>query len=675
MNLVGTGMLVVVVAGLAAVLTGAVAPQHRHRAVLGAVLTCVAAAGGILAGGAALAGDGWSIELTGVLPLSTFTLSADPLSGVFLLLIGAVALASAVYSIGYGGGSRVSQTLLPLFVTTMLLVPVAANVTTFLILWELMALASLGLILTEHKQRPTVRDAALWYAAMTHAGMVAILLALSLLASGAGSESFAAIRQGASAMSPATRSLVFVLALVGFGSKAGMVPLHPWLPRAHTEAPSHVSALMSAAMVKLGLYGLIRVTFDLLGGGPRWWGVLVLALGGLSAAYGVMQALVSTDLKRLLAFSTTENMGLILIGVGASAMFAADGNRTLATVLMAAALMHALNHAGFKALLFLGAGSVLRATGLRDLDRMGGLAARMPVTTVLFGLGALGAAALPPGNGFVSEWLLLQGLIHGISGGQVPDVVASVAMPLAVGVVALTAGLGVATFVKAFGVGLLARPRSAEAAAATESPMTMRVGMVLAAAGCGVLALAPTVVVHSLGNAIAVLPTIRAANPVAADLVMLRPSGVTASMSPLLIAVLLLCGALLLGRVVVRVGRALPRRTALIWGCGGDRLSPRMEYTATSFAEPLARVLDDVLRPDQSIDITHHDEAHYLVESVSFRHQVPDRIEARLYPPLLRLATWWGHRASGIQNGSIHRYLAFGFIGLLVVLVAVGLTG
>jgi hydrogenase-4 component B len=663
---------VLVVAGVGAL--GAVASGPRRRAFIAGLSATVAGTLGVLAGSLALSGETFSATVPQLLPLSEAVIAVDALSGVFCVLIGGVAVIAGLYSIGYSGGdhadgvgsgSRTAQGLLPLFVATMILVPVAGNVTTFLVLWELMALASLGLVLAEHRLRPAVRDAGVWYAAMTHAGLIAILLGLVLFASKAGGESFEVLRDAD--VSATARSVVFLLVLLGFGSKAGMVPLHVWLPRAHPEAPSSVSALMSAAMVKLGLYGVLRVGFDLLGGGPRWWWLLVLIVGGVSALYGVLQASVAVDLKRLLGYSTTENMGLILLGVGAGGMFAADGNRTLASLLIGAAMLHALNHAGFKTLLFLGAGSVLRSTGSRDLDSLGGLVSRMPVTTALFGVGALSAAALPPGNGFVSEWLLLQGLIHGLPGA---DAVVAVAMPLAVGVVALTAGLGVATFVKAFGVGFLARPRSAAAAAAKESPVTMRAAMLLAGIVCAALAIVPASVGPALTEVLAVLPTVEDGAPLR-GVVTLRLTGIEGSMSPLLILAGLLVAALL---VVALVRRGLPRRESLVWGCGGTRLDPRMEYTATSFAEPLTRVFDDVLRPEYDVDVTHHAESQYLIESVRYRQRVDDRLEASLYPPVLAAGSKLGTTLSRLQNGSVHRYLALGLIGLITVLVVVGLT-
>lgn len=414
MSFVGLG-LVLVMSGATLAVGSVFLPSPRVRVIASGCLTCVIGVGGLLAGASALAGETFSATARYLLPFSEAAISVDPLAGIFMCLVGGVAVATGLYGIGYphlgehpslpavGVSSRSIQAALPLFVASMIIVPAAANVTTFLVMWELMALLSLVLVLAEHRARPEVGEAGVWYAAMTHAGLVAILLGLVMFASHAGTESFAGLREAAAQLSPGSRSLIFLLTLVGFGSKAGMVPLHVWLPRAHPEAPSHVSALMSAAMVNLGLYGVLRVGFDLLGGGPRWWWVMVLALGGLSALYGVLQASVATDLKRLLAYSTSENLGLIFVGVGAAGMFAAEGNRTLASLLLIAALLHTVNHAAFKTLLFLGAGAVLRSTGLRDLDRLGGLAKRMPVTTALTGIGALAASGLPPGNGFVSE--------------------------------------------------------------------------------------------------------------------------------------------------------------------------------------------------------------------------------------------------------------------------------
>jgi formate hydrogenlyase subunit 3/multisubunit Na+/H+ antiporter MnhD subunit len=606
--------------------------------------------------------------------LAGVVLTVDALSGVFVAVVGAVAVAVGIYGIGYarnGLDGRGVQAMLPLFVVAMLLVPVAASVGTFLLCWELMALTSLLLVLAQHRSREEVASAARWYAVMTHLGFVAILIGLLVLAGHATDDSFPAMRIAGGQLSPAAAGLVFVLTLVGFSSKAGIVPLHAWLPRAHPEAPSHVSALMSAAMVTMGVYGIARVGFDLLGGGPAWWWLLVLGLGALSAVYGILQAAVGTDLKALLAYSTAENMGLVLVGVGAAGLFAASGSPLLASLAMTAALLHVGNHAAFKTLLFLAAGSVLHATGTRDLDALGGLRAGMPATTAAFGLGALSASALPLGAAFVSEWLLLQALVHGLATGGVST---ATVIPLAVATVALTAGLAVATFVKAFGVGFLARPRSDAAAQAHESTPTMLAGMAVAGAACVALALAPVLVLRAVAGVGAVL--VGGSDPLNAGLLVMHLRGFTGSLSPLLIAAAVLAGMLSVAALVrLLAPRYRARATARLWDCGAGPMSPRMEYTATSFAEPLQRVFDDVVRPEQDVDVTHHRESRYLVEAVSYRLRVADRVEHRLYRPILNAVRVWGRLGPRLATGSVHLYLGYGFYtlcGVLILLVVIG---
>jgi hydrogenase-4 component B len=656
--------------GLAGVgaLAGLVAPARWRSLAAGAAIAAVGAAGAA-AGFAVVSGTGWQVSLPDLLPLAGVSLSADALAGWFLLLIGGVAAVVGVYTVGYAGrsghgpASRAALAVLPVFVAAMLLVPVAASVSTFLLAWELMAVTSLLLVLGEHRHSPAVRTAGLWYAAMTQAGFVAVLLGLVWLAAAAGGESFAVIRAAGPGLSPVVAGGVFLLCVAGFASKAGAVPLHPWLPRAHAEAPSHVSALMSAAMVKLGVYGIVRVGFDLLGGGPRWWWLLLGGLGAVSALYGILQAAVATDLKRLLAFSTSENVGLILLGLAAAGLWADAGQPAVAGVALAAALLHAANHAGFKTLLFCGAGSVLRATGTRDLDVLGGLSRRMPATTLLFTVGALGAAALPPGNGFVSEWLLLQALLHRA---PAAGTVITVAAPVAVAVVALTAGIGVAAYVKALGTGFLARPRSTAAASAVESPPSMLAGMGLAAVVCAGLAVAPAVSAPALDRIATGLNAGTA--PLAGGGVDVRLSGIASTISPLWIAV----GVVGLAVGYAAAARALgrTRRRAAAWDCGDGPLTPRMEYTATSFAEPLQRVFDNVLAPEQDVDVTHPAESAYLVRAVQYRRRLPDRVEARLYRPLIAAADTVGRAARLLATGSVHRYLAYMLGALVAVLVA-----
>jgi formate hydrogenlyase subunit 3/multisubunit Na+/H+ antiporter MnhD subunit len=665
----GTAAAVGVLAAVAAV-----ALPVRWRSAAVGMGTALTGAAGAAAGVAAMAGDTFSVVLPGVLPLSGVSLALDALGGLFVAVTGGVAVAAGVYATSYarshGLAARAAQAMLPLFVVAMLLVPAAASVGTFLVCWELMALASLLLVVAEHRSRPAVAQAGRWYAVMTHLGFVAVLIGLLILAANADDDSFAALRVAGGHLAPGLAGVVFVVTLVGFGSKAGIVPLHAWLPRAHPEAPSHVSALMSAAMVNLGVYGVVRVGFDLLGGGALWWWLLVLALGAISAVYGILQAAMSTDLKRLLGHSTTENMGLVLVGVGAAGLFATSGDQVLAGLALAAALLHVINHAAFKTVLFLAAGSVLHATGTRDLDALGGLRAGMPVTTAVFGLGALAASALPPGTAFVSEWLLLQALIHGLPTSGTPAGTAiAIAMPLAVAAVALTAGLAVATFVKAFGVGFLAKPRSEAARTARESAPGMLAGMGVAAVACVVLALLPMSVLPAVSAASGVV--VGAGDPAVSGAMSLRLAGVTGFLSPLLLTVALLAAMVLVVAAVRVLAVRRARRVVRLWDCGGGPMSARMEYTATSFAEPLQRVFDDVVRPEQDVDVTHHEESRYLVRAVEYRRRVPDRIERRLYEPVLAVVAAWGRVGGRLATGSVHRYLGYGFYtvcGLLMLL-------
>ncbi|WP_156686320.1 proton-conducting transporter transmembrane domain-containing protein [Mycobacterium sp. Marseille-P9652] len=639
-------------------------PNNFHRILTG-VSTSLLGAGGLWAGALGMFGSLPTIRIGWLLPLAGVQLGLDPLGGFFMALTGAVAVAVGVYTIAYARSERLGRftlAVLPVFVAAMLLVPAAGSVTTFLLAWESMAVASLVLVLAHHT-RPQVRSAALTYAVMTQLGFVAILVGLMVLSAAGGADRFDDLHR----IPPgACTAVVFLLTIAGFGSKAGLVPLHAWLPRAHPEAPSPASALMSAAMVNLGVYGICRVDLQLLGPGPRWWGLTLMTIGGLSALYGVVQASVATDLKRLLAYSTTENLGLITLALGAATLFAATGAHAPATIAAVAAMLHLIAHAAFKTLAFLAAGSVLAATTLRDLDRLGGLAPRMPLTTGLFGVAALGAAGLPLGAGFVSEWLLVQSLIH--TAPQHATVLA-LTTPLAVGAVALCTGLGVAAMVKAFGIGFLARPRSDQAARAREAPGTMLAGMAIAGAACLVLAVAPSVVAPALRSAAAALPAAR--NVQFTDLgAVVRLPGLQGSIAPGVIAAGLGAAAVVAAVLALwRVRRRPAPATLPLWACGADDLTARMQYTATSFAQPLQRIFDDVLRPDTDIEVTPAAESRYLAERISYRSRIGDAIEERWYLPVIQFIVTAGELVRRAHTGSVHLYLAYGALGVLTVVV------
>jgi formate hydrogenlyase subunit 3/multisubunit Na+/H+ antiporter MnhD subunit len=649
---------------VAATATPNMLPRNGFGPAVGGVVTSGVGIVGIWLGLQGMFGSVRPVDVDWLLPLSGIRIELDPLGGFFMALTGAVAVPVGCYAIGYARRehlSWVTLAVLPVFVAAMMLVPAAGSVMTFLLAWELMAIASLTLVLSEHT-RPQVRSAGLSYAVMTQLGFVAILVGLMVLSAAGGADRFADL----TGVSGGARAAVFVLTLVGFGSKAGLVPLHAWLPRAHPEAPSPVSALMSAAMVNLGIYGIARFDLQLLGPGPRWWGLALMAVGAVSALYGVLQASVATDIKRLLAYSTTENMGLVTLALGAGTLFADTGAYSPATIAAAAAVLHLMAHAAFKSLGFLAAGSVLAATGLRDLDLLGGLARRMPTTTVFFGVAALGACGLPLGAGFVSEWLLVQSLIHAAPG---HDPMVALTTPLAVGAVALATGLSVAAMVKAFGIGFLARPRSRPAADAGEVPPSMRAGMAIAAGACLVLAVAPVLVAPTVRRTLATLPLAHAVEFTDLGTVVRLP-GVSGSIAPGVVAASVVVAALVASGLARTRSRRRPAPAVLpLWACGADDLSERMQYTATSFAEPLQRVFDDVLRPDTDIEVTHTVESRFMADRITYRTAITDTIELRLYTPVVAAVVALAGMMRRAHTGSVHLYLAYGALGVLIVLV------
>ena len=660
--LVGTALI-----GLTAALAGAATPV-RFRIGLSMALTIAACGFGLIAGVDVLrSGHPAEVHTSALMPLSGFSLTLDRFGALFVVITAVVGICAMVFRVGYTGhglSSRTASCILPLFVTTLLLVPAASNVTTFLFLWELMAVTSLFLVLTDHARRSEVQGAAQWYAVMTQFGAAALILGLVLLATRSGSQSFAVIAVKSSHLPVWVRSTAFVLALVGFGSKAGAVPLHVWLPRAHPEAPGPVSALMSAAMVNLGVYGIVRVGMGLLGGGPTWWWLLVMALGALSALFGSLHSATSRDLKRLLAYSTTDNVGLMLLGVGASGLFASTGHRTLALVALVAALLHVVFHAVFKGSLFLSASSVQQATGGTDLDGLGGLLKRMPVSGTVFLVGGLAIAALPPFCGFVSEWLLLQSMLHGLPSS---DVTIAVAMPIGVAVLALTGGLTAFTFAKAIGIGLLGLPRTERAERSTEVRPSMWTGAGMLAALCLVFGVAPFLVIPAVIDAAGNVTRLHLTEPLNHGWQIGLP-GVRGMLAPALLALgLAVCGGLV--ALARRLVERSPVRLTEAWGCGRELQTARMEYTATSFGEPLTRVFEDVLNPSHDIDVSHIAESRYYTEAAVIHTSLDDAFERRIYRPADRGLQRWGAIARRLPNGSVHRYLAFGLVALIIVLV------
>ena len=501
---------------------------------------------------------------------------------------------------------------------------------------------------------------------MAHGGLLLVVAGFLLLSVGAPSTGFADLRAAAAALPASTRNAVFILALVGFGSKAGLVPLHVWLPLAHPAAPSHVSALMSGAMIKLGVYGLLRVALDLLGGGPPWWGAVILTAGAISALLGVLYALMEHDLKRLLAYHSVENIGIICLGVGAGLMFQSYGLTSLAAVGFVAGLYHTLNHACFKGLLFLGSGAVLHATHTRNMEELGGLIKGMPRTALCFLIGAAAISGLPPLNGFVSEWLVFQALL---GGPQLPRPELGLIMAIAVGMLALTSGLAAACFVKAFGITFLAIPRTPHAAQAREVPLSMQAAMGGLALACVVLGIGPSLVVPMLNAAVTGLGGMPGGLAAEIPVLALEMPGTVGVIAPAALA-----AALVLVPLAVVVGfrlGAVDRRLRVgdTWGCGRIGQTPRMEYTATAFAEPLRRVFAELYRPTEDLSIDFHPESRYFVQSIAYRTEVHPWFERRLYAPVVSLLRWAAFRVRWLQAGSLHLYLLYMIVALVLLLL------
>jgi hydrogenase-4 component B len=639
----------------------------------GRALTAIGATGGSLA---TLSLGLWCLA-TGALPelrlpflaLSGLSIRIDALSAFFLVVIGIVGVAISIYGFGYSADYEGRYSLrflgatLNLLLASLALQVVADDALTFLIMWELISLAAYALVLTEHDQVGAVR-AANWYIGVTHVGFAALVAAFLLLSAGEPTLSFEGMRSAT--LPPGVRNVVFVLALFGFAAKTGIVPLHVWLPMAHPVAPSHVSALLSGVVIKMGVYGLLRVSLDLMGGGPAWWGGVILGLGAVSGLLGVLYALMENDLKRLLAYSSVENVGIVFIGVGAGLMFHSYGLEALAVLALVAGLYHTLNHACFKSLLFLGAGSVLHAAHTRNMEELGGLIRRMPRTAFFFLVGAAAIAALPPLNGFASEWLVFQALL---GGSAVPRPEVAVVMPIAVALLALTSGLAVAGFAKAFGITFLALPRSAKAEHAAESPPSMQVGMGLLTVACVALGLAPFLIVPVLGRLFAGLGGLP---PVTTRFSFELPLAVSAgagNMSPAMVAagLVLLAGATWVG---IRLFADRRLRVGETWGCGRIGQTSRMEYTATAFAEPLRRVFVELYRPTEDLAIDFHPDSKYFVQSIAYRSEVRPLFERFLYAPLVSFMQATSRRVRLLQGGSLHLYLAYMAVALLIGMLA-----
>ncbi len=629
--------------------------------------TLVVAYMGLLVGVAKLLSGG-AVETLAMpfgLPMVGSHFRLDALSAFFLVVINFGGAVTSLYAIGYGRHEDSRTRVLPFFgpfLAAMNLVVLADDAFTFLLAWELMSLTSWAIVMAHHRESANVR-AAYIYILMASFGTLCLLLAFGVLAGQDGGYAFDAIRKARPAETAA--AVAVVLTLIGAGSKAGIVPLHVWLPLAHPAAPSHVSALLSGVMTKVGIYGFVRIVFDLVADRSPWSGLLVLAIGGITAVVGVLYALMQHDLKRLLAYHTVENIGIIFIGLGLALAFQANGLGWAAALALTAALFHVFNHSVFKSLLFFGAGAVLAATGERDMERLGGLIHRMPRTAVAFLIGCMAISALPPLNGFVSEWLTFQAILVS------PELAQwglKLTVPAVGALLALSAALAAACFVKAFGVTFLGRPRTRAAEEAREVDHVSVLAMFILAATCVLAGVLPGYVIDALSPVVrSLVGDVMPRQAGAAWLSIVPIAESRSSYNGLMILAFLVSSGTLTALVIHRLATRATRRSA-IWDCGYPQALAQTQYTSSSFAMPIRRVFGTVVfRVHEALDMPRPGEmraGHYHV-------RVLDPAWRFGYGPLARAVAKSALRLIGLQFLTIRSYLTLVFCALILLLLVV----
>ena len=611
--------------------------------------------------------NGSTVSLPIGLPWLGAHFRLDALACFFLVVVNLGGASASLYGLGYGHHEPAPHRVLPFFpafLAGMNLVVLADDAFSWLLCWEFMSLASWALVMAHHREPGNAR-AGYVYLVMASFGTLALLLAFGLLAGPAGDYGFAAIR--AAPHTPYVATLVLVLMLLGAGSKAGLVPLHVWLPLAHPAAPSHVSALMSGVMTKVAIYGFIRVVFDLLGQ-PTWpASVVVLFLGGITAVMGILYAMMEKDLKRLLAYSTIENVGVIFASLGLALAFQANGLKLAAALAFTAALFHVLNHSLFKSLLFFGAGAVLNATGERDMDKLGGLIHRMPFTSFAVLVGCVAISALPPFNGFVSEWLMFQAVLQSP---ELPQWALKILVPAVGALLALAAALAAACFVKAFGVTFLGRPRSRAAEAAPEVDRTSLAAMFILAALCLLAGILPGPVIDALSPV--TIEMLGSRMPIQADEAWLSIVPIAESRSSyngLLVMVFITISASLAVFFIHRfASHALRRGPA--WGCGFSDPTPAAQYSGGSFAQPIRRVFGTlVFHARDHVEMP----APGDIRPARLRIELHDLVWEGIYLPIAGAVGFSADRLNRLQFLTIRRYLSLVFATLVTLLLVLAI--
>jgi hydrogenase-4 component B len=608
---------------------------------------------------------GFPFALSPLAISSVFELSfsGDGISGFFVIVISLVALSVSLFSMGYAremSHRGLMGFFFNGFVLSMYAVVISGNIITFLLSWETMSIVSYFLVTLDRGEESS--KAGLVYAVMTHIGTAFIIAAFLILYRYTGHMDFAGIRGASMQLAPGTRSAVFLLFLAGFGTKAGIIPLHTWLPRAHPAAPSNISALMSGVMIKTGIYGMVRMHMDLLGQGEEWWGITLIVIGAFSSVLGVLYALMEHDIKRLLAYHSVENIGIILLGIGASMMFMSNGLYSLAAIALTAGLYHTLNHAVFKGLLFLGAGSVMHATHTKNMEDMGGLIKTMPYTGLFFLVGSVSICALPPFNGFVSEWLTFQSLLLGF---ESPSVTSKIISPLGGAALALTGALAASCFVKAFGISFLGAPRSHHAANVKESSPSMLVGMAFLAFLCLLFGLFPGMVISIISPAVFRLTGVPGMSQGTA---ILSVSETASSLSPAGILIALIVMALATAGFLFSVGGRGSTRYGDSWDCGMHSLTSRMQYTATAFTKPIRMIFKQIYLPKRELSVSYLLKP-FFVKSITYSSEITPFFERYFYEPVIRVIHGIAGRVRLLQSGSLHLYLGYILVTLIVLLI------
>ena len=693
-----TTVLLLLVLGLEAAAALAALLMPGRQAARRSSLALVAAAGAValVVAGAVLAGAARpAIVIESGLPLGPLRLGLDPLSAFFLGLVGLLLAPAAIYAEGYLGAEgehapiRAHVALVTLLAAAMTLVVSAQDGITFLIGWELLAWSSYLAVVLEVDDRETGRAAFLMLAVseLGSFGLVAAILVL-----GNGHFGFASLAAGGASLPEPVRSLVFLGLVAGFGAKAGLMPLQLWLPEAHPAAPTHVSAILSAVIVKLGIYGLIRFGLEFLPHPAAWWGPALVALGAITAVTGILWALFQRDVKRLLAYSTIENVGIIVAAIGLAETFRAGGIAVLASITLVVALYQVLAHGLAKGLLFLGAGSVARATGTRDLERLGGLIHRLRFTAGAMLVGSLSIAAVAPFAGYLGEWMVLETFLQGF---RLPELAVRVVVVAAGALLALTAATAVMAFVRLFAIGFVGLPRSRGAADAVEGPRSMRVAMAALLAVLLLVGFLPTIILPILDraalgvvgpSAIAhLVPAVFTGQPGAyaplvglggglfggllpvQGLIVIPAPGLTTINSPTYLTLAELIGLALVALAVSRVPRLGADRRAPVWAGGIPRFLPSMQYTALAYANPVRLIFHIAVR--SRVVSAPARAAVGGMEGVAYGQDVPAPLEESLYAPIRAFVSRVAARVKVLQSGDINQYVAYIFAIVLLVLV------